>query len=79
MGASKNGTTDQAAIRDLIENWAKAVRTRNLDGLLVKHSPDILMFDVLHRCNQKESKRIRILGICSLVGFRIPVSLTFAR
>jgi uncharacterized protein (TIGR02246 family) len=46
MGASKNGTTDQAAIRDLIENWAKAVRTRNLDGILDKHSPDILMFDV---------------------------------
>jgi uncharacterized protein (TIGR02246 family) len=46
MGARKNGTTDQAAIRDLIENWARAVRTKNLDGILDKHSPDILMFDV---------------------------------
>jgi ketosteroid isomerase-like protein len=46
MGASKNRSADQAAIRDLIENWARAVRTKNLDGILDKHSPDILMFDV---------------------------------
>jgi uncharacterized protein (TIGR02246 family) len=46
MGTSNNRSADEAAIRDLIENWAKAVRTRNLDGILDKHSPDILMFDV---------------------------------
>jgi SnoaL-like domain len=46
VGTSKNRSADEAAIRDLIENWAKAVRTRNLDGILDKHSPDILMFDV---------------------------------
>jgi len=37
---------DESAIRDLVENWAKAVRTRNFDGILANHSPDMLMFDV---------------------------------
>ena len=38
--------TDEAAIRHLIENWAHAVRNKNLDGILANHSPEILMFDV---------------------------------
>ena len=46
MSANNSRTTDEAAIRDVVENWAKAVRTRNLDGILANHSPDILMFDV---------------------------------
>jgi ketosteroid isomerase-like protein len=46
MSATVSGTTDEAAIRDLIENWAKAVRSKNIDAILANHSPDILMFDV---------------------------------
>ena len=46
MSANNNTTTDEAAIRDLIENWAKAVRTKNLNGILANHSPEILMFDI---------------------------------
>lgn len=43
---ANNRTTDETAIRDLVKNWATAVRTRNLNGILANHSPDILMFDV---------------------------------
>jgi uncharacterized protein (TIGR02246 family) len=39
-------TTDEAAIRQLVESWAKAVRDKNLDGILANHAADILMFDV---------------------------------
>ena len=46
MSATVSGTTDEAAIRDLIENWAKAVRGKDIDAILANHSPDILMFDV---------------------------------
>jgi ketosteroid isomerase-like protein len=46
MSAGNNPTTDEIAIRDLVENWAGAVRGRNLNGILANHSPDILMFDV---------------------------------
>jgi uncharacterized protein (TIGR02246 family) len=46
MSANDRRTTDEAAIRDLVENWAGAVRTKNIDGILANHSPDVLMFDV---------------------------------
>jgi ketosteroid isomerase-like protein len=39
-------TGDEIVIRDLIEGWARAVRRKNLDGILAHHSPEILMFDL---------------------------------
>lgn len=45
MGAS-NGMTEEAAIRELVENWARAVRAKDFDGILANHSADMLMFDV---------------------------------
>jgi uncharacterized protein (TIGR02246 family) len=46
VNASSNKTRDEAAIRSLVENWARAVRAKNLNGILANHSPDILMFDL---------------------------------
>jgi uncharacterized protein (TIGR02246 family) len=46
MIANKSGQSDETAIRHLVENWARAVRSKNLNGILAKHSPDMLMFDV---------------------------------
>jgi uncharacterized protein (TIGR02246 family) len=46
MSASSNSTTDEAVIRELVENWARAVRAKDLDGILANHSADMLMFDV---------------------------------
>jgi uncharacterized protein (TIGR02246 family) len=46
MSASSNSTTDEAVIRELVENWARAVRAKDLDGILANHSTDMLMFDV---------------------------------
>ena len=46
MSATGIETKDEAAIRGLIENWAKAVRNKDIDGILANHSLDILMFDV---------------------------------
>lgn len=39
-------SADEAAIRDLVESWARAVRTRDYEGILARHSEDILMFDL---------------------------------
>jgi uncharacterized protein (TIGR02246 family) len=46
MSANKQRAIDEAEIRDLIETWARAVRSKNLDGILADHSPEMLMFDV---------------------------------
>jgi uncharacterized protein (TIGR02246 family) len=37
---------DEQQIRDLIERWARAVHTGDLDGVLADHADDIVMFDV---------------------------------
>jgi ketosteroid isomerase-like protein len=46
MSAHHKRSVDETAIRDLVENWAGAVRARDLDGILANHSSEILMFDV---------------------------------
>ena len=37
---------DDAAIRDLVHRWARAVHAGDLDGVLVDHTEDVVMFDV---------------------------------
>lgn len=37
---------DEIQIRALIEKWAAAVHSGDLDAVLADHSPDIVMFDV---------------------------------
>ena len=34
-------------VRALIEKWAAGVRSRDIDVVLSRHSPDLLMFDVV--------------------------------
>src|SRR6266545_99188 len=46
MSTSNKKMTDEARIRDLIEKWARAVRAKNIDGIMALHAPDILLFDV---------------------------------
>src|ERR1700761_4919665 len=37
---------NETQIRQLVENWAKAVRERDMEGILAHHHSDIIMFDV---------------------------------
>jgi len=39
-------STDQIAIRQLLERWAAAVHAQDIDAVLLDHADDILMFDV---------------------------------
>jgi uncharacterized protein (TIGR02246 family) len=38
--------SDEKDIRSLVERWAKAVHAGDMDGVLVDHAEDIVMFDV---------------------------------
>jgi uncharacterized protein (TIGR02246 family) len=40
------GTDDEAAIRALIERWARAVHAGEMEAVLADHAEDIVMFDV---------------------------------
>ena len=46
MAERHNRSDDEAAVRDLIEAWAAAVRRKDYEGILRNHSPDLVMFDV---------------------------------
>ena len=37
---------DESTIRTLIERWARAAQSGDIEGVLVDHSADIVMFDV---------------------------------
>lgn len=42
----EHNSEELAAVRTLVENWAQAVRDRDIDAILAHHSQDIVMFDV---------------------------------
>ena len=46
MAHKQTVSDDEAAVRDLIETWADAVRRRDYAGILRSHSADFVMFDV---------------------------------
>ena len=46
MADKQNVSDDEAAVRDLIEALAAAVRRKDYAGILQSHSPDLVMFDV---------------------------------
>ena len=37
---------DETTIRDLITRWVEAIQAQDLEGVLVDHDPNIVMFDV---------------------------------
>jgi uncharacterized protein (TIGR02246 family) len=43
---ASNSHSKETQIRKLVENWAKAVREGNMQGVLAHHTDDVVMFDV---------------------------------
>jgi ketosteroid isomerase-like protein len=39
-------TSNENQIRTLVENWAAAVRARNIEAAVAHHTDDVVMFDV---------------------------------
>ena len=39
-------TSNETPVRELIENWVTAVKTKNIEGVLAHHDPNIVMYDV---------------------------------
>ena len=44
--ASTDRADDESRVRGLLEDWARAVRNEDMDGVLARHADDIVMFDV---------------------------------
>jgi ketosteroid isomerase-like protein len=43
---SRASREDEIRIRDILEEWARAVRARNIEGVMANHASDILLFEV---------------------------------
>jgi uncharacterized protein (TIGR02246 family) len=52
--------TDKQQINNLVQNWAKAIRAKNISGILAHHSPDILLFDVVEPFQSKGIDAYRV-------------------
>lgn len=46
MTTKSSASTDEAQIRQQIESWTKALRAKDLDGLMSHYAQDILVFDL---------------------------------
>jgi uncharacterized protein (TIGR02246 family) len=46
MVEMQSDSEDDVAIRHVMESWTAAVRRRDIGGILLNHSSDIVMFDV---------------------------------
>lgn len=47
MSIEENSTSDEAAIRELIDGFVGAVRAKDLDRVMAVFSPDIVSFDLV--------------------------------
>lgn len=46
MTSETGKAADEGQIRQLIEDWAKALRARDVDGVMSCYAPDIVTFDI---------------------------------
>ncbi|NJL79787.1 MAG: SgcJ/EcaC family oxidoreductase [Richelia sp. RM2_1_2] len=47
MVAINNTTTDEAEIRQIIDNWVEFVRAKDIDGLMSHYVDDSVLFDIM--------------------------------
>jgi uncharacterized protein (TIGR02246 family) len=47
MTMEEDTTKDDAAIQELVDRYVKAVRARDLDGVMSVYAPDLVAFDVV--------------------------------
>ena len=63
-------TNEEAKIRELIDHWANAARTSDLDGIMSHYAPDIVAFDAIAQLQFKGKDAYRkhweaCLSMCS--------------
>jgi ketosteroid isomerase-like protein len=46
MKTEKSKSTNEAQIRGRLDEWAKAVRAKDVEGVMSNYGPDILLFDL---------------------------------
>jgi uncharacterized protein (TIGR02246 family) len=53
MTTETGSATDEAQIRALIDDWASALRAKDINRLMASYAPDVLTFDVVDPLQRK--------------------------
>jgi uncharacterized protein (TIGR02246 family) len=53
MTTETGGATDETQIRALIDDWASALRSKDINRLMASYAPDVLTFDVVNPLQRK--------------------------
>jgi uncharacterized protein (TIGR02246 family) len=59
MALQMTRTNDEAQIRALLDDWASAVRAKDLDAIFAHYAPDILAFDAIAQLQFKGTEAYR--------------------
>ena len=52
-------TVEQAKIREIIEDWVKAIRAKDVKSVMAQYAPDVLSFDLIQPLQQRGADAIR--------------------
>ena len=47
MKTENRNSTEEAKIRALVEDWAGALRARDIDGMMSHYAPDVCVYDIV--------------------------------
>jgi ketosteroid isomerase-like protein len=73
MTTDNNQPTDEARIRELIEERVRAIRAKDVDALMSNHAPDVVMFDALDPLRYVGSEAVRERAGQWLSWYRGPI------
>jgi ketosteroid isomerase-like protein len=59
MALQMTRTDDDAQIRGLLDDWVKAARAKDVDGIMATYAPDILAFDAIAQLQFKGAAAYR--------------------
>jgi len=75
MTAEDTKTVDETKIRELMDEWVKALRVRDVDAIVSSQAPDVVSFDVVNPLQYIGSEATRKRTEEWLVSFEGPVGL----
>jgi uncharacterized protein (TIGR02246 family) len=59
MALQMTRTDEEAPIRELIEDWAKAARANDIEGIMAAYAPDVVSFDAIAQLQFKGAEAYR--------------------
>jgi hypothetical protein len=59
MATAINSAIDEVQLMKVIEHWAEAIRTKNLDARMSNYAPNVSLFDVVESLQSLGSDAVR--------------------